>query len=193
MKPDAYDLLTERMTMNRRRFSAFSGVMMLLSAAVCLGLTVFPIPAYAAEQTVTPSGSVMETDGSYQLEAELPGVSEDQISVQVDHDILTISADVNMDKQDKQYMHSERRWGHMERSFELEGVDQDGIRASLDNGILRSTLPKIHPVTQEVRKIAIGHAGSDTPKLAEGTRSSKFLRKSSPRPKRYFTSCRVCS
>lgn len=54
--------------MNRRRFSAFSGVMMLLSAAVCLGLTVFPIPAYAAEQTVTPSGSVMETDGSYLTE-----------------------------------------------------------------------------------------------------------------------------
>lgn len=112
---------------------------------------------------------VQETDDSYQLEAELPGVSEDQISVQVDHDILTISADVNMDKQDKQYMHSERRWGHMERSFELEGVDQDGIRASLDNGILRIMLPKIHPVTQEVRKIAIGHAGSDTPKLAEGS------------------------
>ena len=73
--------------------------------------------------------------------------------------LLTISADVNNEKKEekKNYVYSERRCGHVERSFNLDGIDENGIKADYDKGVLTINLPKLHEEPKpEGKKIAIG-------------------------------------
>jgi len=101
---------------------------------------------------------VREDDKAYQLEAELPGVPKDKLNVCVDDGTLTISADLNEEKKEEKanYLYSERRSGHVERSFNLEGIDADNIKADYRNGVLLVTLPKEQPTPKkEAKKIEI--------------------------------------
>lgn len=98
----------------------------------------------------------------YLLEAELPGVSEDQIDLTVDNDVLTITANARSERKEEKdnYLYCERRAGRMERSFSLEGIQQDNISADYKNGMLTVTLPKNAPEQPKTqRKIAIGGNG----------------------------------
>jgi len=106
---------------------------------------------------------IRENDCSYLMEAELPGVDEKNIELTVDNDVLTISADLNEERKDERNCYSERRYGHMTRSFNLEGIDQEKIVASHKNGILYITLPKQLPEEkQSARKICINsNCGQD--------------------------------
>jgi HSP20 family protein len=91
------------------------------------------------------------------MEAELPGVTQDQINLTVDNDTLTIAADMHSEHKDENPYYSERRVGHVSRSFSLEGIDQDRITADFKNGILYVTLPKLQPAEPAgARRIAIG-------------------------------------
>lgn len=101
---------------------------------------------------------VREDDKAYTLEAELPGVPKDKIELSVEDNALTIRADLNEEKKEegKGYVYSERRSGHVERSFNLEGINADAIAADYKNGVLLVTLPKIQPEPKaEPKKIAI--------------------------------------
>jgi HSP20 family protein len=102
---------------------------------------------------------IREDDAAYHLEADLPGVPKDKLNVSVDEGILTISADLNEERKEENacYLYSERRSGHVERSFNLEGIDADGITADYKNGVLTLNLPKTQPAPKkEARKIDIG-------------------------------------
>ena len=102
---------------------------------------------------------IKDKGDQYLLEAELPGVSEDQIELTVDNDVLTIATNVSTEKKEEKdsYLCCERRVGRMERSFNLEGIQQDSIAADYKNGILTVTLPKNAPEPPKTqRKIAIG-------------------------------------
>lgn len=104
---------------------------------------------------------VKDQGDHYLLEAELPGVSKDQMNISVDQDVLTVSADVNTAKEEKQggYVYSERRSGHLERRFNLEGIRQEDISAAYKDGVLSITLPKAAPQAEETtRKIEIASA-----------------------------------
>ncbi len=112
---------------------------------------------------------IRENDCSYLLEAELPGVDEKNIELSVENDVLTISADLNEERKDERNCYSERRYGHMTRAFNLEGIDQEKIVASHKNGILYITLPKMKPEEKKTaRKISIntncGQEGCDCDK-----------------------------
>lgn len=108
---------------------------------------------------------IHEEKDHYLLEAELPGVSQDQINLTVDHDSLVISADMRSEHQDEKAYYSERRIGHVSRSFSLEGIDQENIRADYKNGILSVTLPKEKPCEScGQRRIPIS---GETPKIGE--------------------------
>ncbi|MBQ2701234.1 MAG: Hsp20/alpha crystallin family protein [Clostridia bacterium] len=101
---------------------------------------------------------VRETENAYILEAELPGVKQENISVSLDQDVLTIAADLNTEKQEEKsnYLYSERRAGHMERRFNLEAIDQEHVTARFENGVLLVALPKEKPEKpKEARKICI--------------------------------------
>lgn len=105
---------------------------------------------------------IHDAQDHYELEAELPGVSEDQISLTVDSDTLTISADLNADRQENGAYYSERRVGHVSRSFSLDGIEADSISADYKNGVLYVTLPKAAPTEEgsQQRRIPIGKGTS---------------------------------
>jgi len=108
---------------------------------------------------------IHDNEKNYTIEAELPGVTEDQISLTVENDTLTISADMQSERSDEKAYYSERRVGHVSRSFSLEGIDQDHISADYKNGILYVTLPKQEPVKAPgARRIAIGRGTVEEPK-----------------------------
>jgi HSP20 family protein len=109
---------------------------------------------------------IKDKENEYLLEAELPGIPEDQISLSVENDMLTISAESKYTDEESRY-YSERRYGHEERSFSLENIAQDGIKADYKNGILYVTLPKAKPEPKKVaRSIAINLGeGKETKKL----------------------------
>ena len=109
---------------------------------------------------------IRENENDYVLEAELPGLRRDAIDLSVENNTLTVSADYNSEKKDERNYYSERRTGHVQRSFSLDGIREDAIRASYRDGILYVTLPKAQPDKPAgARKIAIEGAnasGSDT-------------------------------
>ena len=105
---------------------------------------------------------IHDAEDHYLMEAELPGVTEDQINLSVDNDTLTISADLKSERTDEKAYYSERRVGHVSRSFSLEGIDQEHITADYRNGILTVTLPKEKPSEPAgARRILIGHGGEE--------------------------------
>lgn len=101
---------------------------------------------------------VKQNDAAWVIEAELPGVKLEEIEITVENDVLTIAADVNrVNREERQgYVHTERRSGHVERRFSLEGVRQEDITASCADGVLTVTLPREAPEAgKEKRRITI--------------------------------------
>ncbi len=101
---------------------------------------------------------VRRTDAAYVLTAELPGVKLEDIAITIENDVLTIAADLqHIAREEREgYLIRERRGGHIERSFTLEGIDQSAISASAADGLLTITLPKEAPAEGKgPRRIAI--------------------------------------
>ena len=102
------------------------------------------------------SVDVAESDTSYAITAELPGVAEKDIEVSVSDDMLVISGEKRQEKEDKSHNRyiSERSYGSFRRMFSLPaGTDADKIDAQFRNGILTVTVPKT--AKQESRKVDI--------------------------------------
>ncbi len=110
---------------------------------------------------------VREKEDAYLLEADLPGMKKEDISLDVTDGVLTISADIHNEKKEAKdgYVCCERRCGQVERSFNLEDIDQSGIKADYRDGVLMVLLPKEkHEEKKSGFKIAIG---DDPQKLSE--------------------------
>ena len=102
---------------------------------------------------------VTDEGDHYLLEADLPGFDKKDIHLDVNGDTLTVHAErrskvEEKDKKDK-IVHIERSYGAYSRSFDISGVDADGIKAKYDNGVLKLTLPKKQAVLQEGRRLEI--------------------------------------
>ena len=87
-----------------------------------------------------------ELDNSYTVKAEIPGVRKEDIDVRVDGNVVTISAEVKKEKEEKKegrVLRSERQEGYASRSFTLAcPVDEAKAAAKYENGILELSLPK---------------------------------------------------
>lgn len=93
-----------------------------------------------------PKVDIKETDKAIVLCAELPGVPRDQINIEVDNGVLTISGEKQQEKKDEneKYHRVERSYGKFTRSLSLpEGVTADQIQATYNQGLLEVTLPKV--------------------------------------------------
>mgnify|MGYP000851338908 FL=1 len=99
---------------------------------------------------------IQRTDKEYLVEAELPGVRKDEISLDLREGTLTISVnrEENKNEENKNYIHRERRVSSMSRSVYLGDVDPDGVAAKLENGVLKITVPSKTPV-EKSRRIEI--------------------------------------
>lgn len=87
---------------------------------------------------------IYEENNVYNIEADLPGFDKKDVSIEINDDYLTIKAEKETEIKDesKKYIHNERRYGKVERSFYLRGINQDNISAKMENGTLYITIPK---------------------------------------------------
>jgi HSP20 family protein len=88
--------------------------------------------------------NVKETDKAYIVEAELPGVKKEDITLICEKSVLTITAkaDEAKDTEEGRYIRKERTEGEFIRRFALSDIDEENMSAKLENGILFVTLPK---------------------------------------------------
>jgi len=87
---------------------------------------------------------VQEEDKQYVIEAELPGVKKEEVSLALEDGRLTISVnrDQTVENKQKNFLHRERRSSSMSRAVYLADADAEGIKAKLDNGVLTVSVQK---------------------------------------------------
>ena len=111
---------------------------------------------------------VIDNGDSYELEAELPGFKKEDIKLDVENDILTISAEHTYDSKDeekpegektekgkKNYVKRERYYGSYSRSFDVSAVEVDKIEAEYSDGVLKLTMPKKAALIPASRRLEI--------------------------------------
>jgi len=99
----------------------------------------------AGEYTWYPSVDISETDDSYEVRAELPGVPQDDIQVSVKENHLTIKGEKRQEQVDngKNYRRVERTYGNFQRAFTLPPtVKAEDIKAEFKDGVLTLEIPK---------------------------------------------------
>ena len=110
----------------------------------------------------SPAMDLVETEDNYVLRADLPGVSEGDVKIELDDNVLTISGErKSAHKEAKEgYYRVERAYGSFSRALTLpEGVDADSISAGFDRGVLEVKVPK--PEQRKPRKVEITVGGSE--------------------------------
>lgn len=87
---------------------------------------------------------IKETETGYEISMNVPGYDKGDISVTAKNDVLTVYAEKSEVKEDQteNFIRKERSFGRQERSFSLQGINQDSIDASYENGVLKITLDK---------------------------------------------------
>lgn len=107
----------------------------------------------------TPAVNVLESDQGFKLELAAPGLTKNEIDIQLDKNKLTISANKNEDADtgaEVKYRRREFNYTSFKRSFTIPNtVDMSKIAASFENGILYLNIPKKEIVKQEATKISI--------------------------------------
>jgi HSP20 family protein len=104
----------------------------------------------------TPLVDVHETEDEYLVKVDLPGVKADDVSVEVNENVLSISGS-RVAKEAGQAQLVERPYGSFVRTLTLpQGVDSDSIEAGFHDGVLELQIPK--PAEQKPKRITIGGA-----------------------------------
>jgi HSP20 family protein len=117
----------------------------------------FPQPSLDLGPAI-PLVDLVERNGGYELQAELPGLTENQIEVKLANGILTIKGEKSSERVEDEddYHLRERGFGSFQRSFRVPAnVDTDKIEARFDKGVLKVSLPKSAAAIQEERKINV--------------------------------------
>jgi HSP20 family protein len=120
-----------------------------------------------------PAMDLVETEDAFVLRADLPGLSENEVNIELEDNVLTISGERKAEHEERKegYYRVERASGSFSRSLTLpEGVDPDAVNASFDRGVLEVRIPK--PEERKPRKVAIS-VGQTSAKTIEGAEASQ--------------------
>lgn len=100
---------------------------------------------------------IFDNGSSYLLEAELPGFNKEDISIDIENDCLTISAERKFDSDSSRenLIKRERFYGSYTRSFDVSGINVEGIEAEYTDGVLKLTMPKKQETLPASRKLEI--------------------------------------
>jgi HSP20 family molecular chaperone IbpA len=124
-------------------------------------------PTRSMARYSTPTTSIMKTDvkeneNGFELDIDLPGYKKEDVKAQLKEGYMTISAETNQDKDEKddngKYIRRERYYGTCSRSFYVgEDITEEDIKAKFENGILKVFVPKkeAQPAVEENKYIAI--------------------------------------
>jgi HSP20 family protein len=121
--------------------------------------TVFdgPTPNATTMRRWMPAMDLLESGDDFVLKADLPGMSEEDVSIELEDSTLTISGERKAEHQaeGEGYYRVERSTGSFSRSLTLpKGVDAEAVTARFDRGVLEVRIPK--PAERKPRRISIG-------------------------------------
>jgi HSP20 family protein len=126
----------------------------------------------AATRRWVPAMDLVETGDHYVLRADLPGLSEKDVNVELDSNVLTISGERKAESSQERsgYRRVERSYGSFSRSLTLpKGINAEAVEASFEHGVLEVRIPKPELVKPRKVTIAVG-AGTETrDEVVEGT------------------------
>ncbi len=135
--------------------------------------TFFDTPTSANGQSAhrrwLPAMDLVETEGEFVLRVDLPGLTEKDVNIELDDNVLTVSGERKAEHEERKegYYRVERASGSFRRSLTLpEGVDAEAIKAQVDSGVLEIRIPK--PEQRKPHKVAISVGGGE-PKTIEGS------------------------
>jgi HSP20 family protein len=117
-----------------------------------------------------PAMDLVETDEHFVLRADLPGLSEGDVQIELEDNVLTVAGERKTEHEEHKegYYRVERATGTFRRSLTLpEGVDADAIQATFDKGVLEVRIPK--PEERKPRRVQI--QVGDKPAAIEGEAS----------------------
>jgi len=121
-----------------------------------------------------PAMDLIETETDFVLKADLPGMSESDVSIELEDNVLTVSGERQAEHEERKagYYRVERSFGSFRRALTLpEGVDPELVTATFADGVLEVTVPK--PAQHVPRKVQISVAGADAAKTIEGSESAE--------------------
>jgi HSP20 family protein len=120
-----------------------------------------------ASRRWVPEMDLIENDDHYLLTADLPGMKQEDVSIEFSEGMLTIAGErkIEYERKDKGFFRLERSFGKFSRSLTLpDGVDPDRISATLHDGVLVVTVPK--PEQRKPRRIEVAWHGDENSKPA---------------------------
>ena len=117
-----------------------------------------------------PSMDLVETDDHFVLRADLPGLAEGDVAIELEDNVLTVSGERKSEHEEKEgFYRMERSFGQFRRSLTLpDGIDAEKIAATLDKGVLEVRIPK--PEARKPRRVAI--QVGDKPAAIEGSETT---------------------
>jgi HSP20 family protein len=137
--------------------------------------TFFDTPTTAgsgASRRWIPAMDLVENDGEFVLRADLPGLSESDVNIELEDNVLTVSGERKSQSEERNegYYRIERSFGSFRRTLTLpEGVDPEAVKATFDRGVLEVRVPK--PEERKPRRVEIS-VGSE-PKTIEASQASE--------------------
>jgi HSP20 family protein len=118
---------------------------------------------------IAPRMDVRETDDAFRISVELPGVSEEEVDVEVDDDLLTVRAEKQEERDvERADQHiTERMYGVFQRTIRLPvSVDPQSVQASMENGVLQIVIPKPEARQARNRRVPVGRRDQGSPSAA---------------------------
>ncbi len=112
----------------------------------------------ASARTWAPVVDIMETESDLIVRAELPGLKQDDINIEVTSESLTLRGERKFDETAKdQYLRVERPYGPFQRSFTIGvPVQPDKVKATYKDGVLEVVIPKAEEVKPKKIQIEAG-------------------------------------
>ncbi len=135
--------------------------------------TLFDANEWRSQRRLPPI-DLAEQDDHFVLRADLPGLDENDVNIEIQDNTLTISGERKSEHEERQrgWFRVERSFGSFSRSLNLpEGVDANAIAAEFDRGVLEIRIPK--PEERKPHRIAISSRGNGKPAAVEGTAEEK--------------------
>ena len=135
-----------------RLFDSFTGPWHLPATEPMSALRAWP------ESSIAVRFEVSESDDSFEISAELPGMEEKDVKVVLDDGTLTVKGEkkAEFEERKKDYYVMERHYGSFRRGFRLpDTVDESKVKAKFEKGVLQVTLPKAASAKKKSKKISI--------------------------------------
>jgi HSP20 family protein len=117
-----------------------------------------------------PAMDLAEDGGDYVVRADLPGLSEDDVKIELQDNVLTISGERKSEHEERRkgYYRVERASGRFSRALTLpDGVDPQSVRAHFDKGVLEVRIPK--PAERKPHRVSISAGGDAATPVVEGS------------------------